>query len=95
MLNIKEDERGIILKVKVQPRSAKNEVAGVLGDALKLRITAPPVDGEANESCCKFLSKIFKVAKSQVILLSGQTGRNKQFRILGVNKERARKALRL
>ena len=56
MVNIKETEDGVILQVHVVPRSAKSEISGFQGDALKLRITAPPVEGQANADCIRCLS---------------------------------------
>ena len=71
----------LLLNIKVQPRASKDELAEVLGDSLKVRITAPPVDGAANKHLIAFLAKIFKVSKSQVTLISGETGREKRLRI--------------
>lgn len=71
----------LILHLKIQPRASRDEFAEVLGDQLKLRITAPPVDGKANAHLVKFLSKAFKVPKSEVEILSGETGRDKRLRI--------------
>ena len=68
----------LILRVKVQPRASKDEIAEILGDSLKIRITAPPVDGKANQHLLTFLAKVFRVAKTRVILLSGETGRDKR-----------------
>ena len=65
------------LFLRVQPKASKDEFAEILGDRIKLRITAPPVDGKANKHLLKFLSKAFKVAKKNIILKSGETGRNK------------------
>lgn len=73
----------LILKIHVQPKASRDEVAGLHGDSLKIRITAPPVDGMANERLIRFLAKIFKVAKSGILLVSGETGRDKIFRIKG------------
>jgi hypothetical protein len=74
-------ENDLLLSIKVQPRASKDELAEVLGDSLKVRITAPPVDGEANKHLIAFLAKIFKVSKSQVTLISGETGRDKRLRV--------------
>lgn len=71
----------LILNVKVQPKASKDEIAGELGDALKVRITAPPVDGKANKHLIAYLAKLFGVAKSNIELLSGDTGRDKRLRI--------------
>ena len=65
------------LFLRVQPKASKDEFAEVLGDRIKLRITAPPVDGKANKHVIKLLSKFFKVPKNQITLKSGDTNRNK------------------
>jgi len=71
----------LILRVRVQPKASRDEFCGLQGEALKVRITAPPVDGKANAHLIKFLAKQFGVAKSAVTLLSGETGRDKRLRI--------------
>lgn len=71
----------LLLSIKVQPRASKDELAEILGDSLKIRITAPPVDGAANKHLIAFLAKVFKVSKSQVTLMSGETGRDKRLRV--------------
>lgn len=68
----------LILRIKVQPRASKDEIAEILGDSLKIRITAPPIDGKANQHLLTYLAKLFKVAKSRITLLSGETGREKR-----------------
>jgi uncharacterized protein (TIGR00251 family) len=75
------DGDDLVLDLKVQPRASRDELAEVLGDRLKVRITAPPVDGKANDHLMKFLAKTFRVARSDVTMLSGQTGRDKRLRI--------------
>ena len=77
-LFIKETPGGLIFKVRVQPRSSRNQVSGLYGDALKINLTAPPVDNAANKACVAFLAKLLSVAKSSVTIVSGHTGRNKQ-----------------
>lgn len=72
----------MILDVHVQPRAAKDEIVGTHGDRLKIRIVAPPVDGKANRHLIGFLAEVFQVAKRDVVLLAGETGRDKRFRIL-------------
>jgi uncharacterized protein (TIGR00251 family) len=81
MLPVREDDGGVIFKVYVQPRSKKNEIKGLHGDALKIKITAPPVDGAANAMCISYLAKCLKTSKSSVDIVSGHTGRNKQVRV--------------
>ncbi len=84
MLNIKEDSAGISLKIRVQPRASKNQVSGVMDGALKIRIMAPPVDGAANKACCAFIAELLGVAKGQVAVTQGHTGRNKTLRVDGL-----------
>jgi uncharacterized protein (TIGR00251 family) len=72
----------LLLDVHVQPRAGRDEIAGVHGSRLKIRITAPPVDGKANSHLIAFLAGVFQVAKRDVVLVSGETGREKRFRIL-------------
>lgn len=89
MLYIKKVDDGIIFKVRVQPRASANELAGVMKDAVKLRLTAPPVEGKANEACRAFLARLFSVTRAQVQILSGSTGRNKIIKVQGVSPEMA------
>lgn len=73
----------VILALRIQPKASRDQIAGIQGGQLKIRITAPPVDGKANEHLRAFLAKTFRVAKSQVSVLSGETGRDKRVRIVG------------
>lgn len=75
---IQENSNGIILKILVQPRSSKNMIAGLHGDALKIKLTAPPVDGAANKMCIQHLAKWLKVPKSSIEIISGQSSRTKR-----------------
>lgn len=68
----------LTLQIRLQPRASKDEIIGWHGDALKIRITAPPVDGKANKHLLAFLAKQFKVPSAQVTLVSGLTGRDKR-----------------
>ena len=77
MLFIQENSRGVKFKVFVQPRSSKNMITGLHGDALKIKLTAPPVDNAANKMCIKFLSKSLQVSKSSIEIISGHTSRTK------------------
>ncbi|OAT81778.1 DUF167 domain-containing protein [Desulfotomaculum copahuensis] len=88
MLWVREDENGVLFKVRVQPRAAKNQLAGLYEDALRVRLTAPPVDGEANEACRVFLARLLAVPRSQVDIVSGHTGRNKVIRVAGAKREK-------
>jgi len=75
------DGEDLLLNVYLQPRASRDEIIGAHGDALKIRITAPPVDGQANAHLVRFLAKTFGVARSQIQLVSGETARTKQLRI--------------
>jgi uncharacterized protein (TIGR00251 family) len=78
MLQIAEKRAGLTFKIAVQPRSSRNQVAGLKGDALKVRLTAPPVDGAANKACLQFLAKALGVPKSNLSIQSGERGRTKR-----------------
>ena len=75
------DGTDLILNLRIQPRAAHDEIVGPLGNTLKIRLTAPPVDGKANEHLRGFLGKLCGVAKSQVTVLSGDTSREKRVRV--------------
>jgi hypothetical protein len=75
------DGEDLILDCHLQPKASKDEFAGLHGERLKIRLTAPPVDGKANAHLQAFLAKAFGVAKSQVTLESGELNRQKRLRI--------------
>ena len=78
-------ERGTVsVAVRVQPRASKNEIAGVVGDALKIRLQAPAVEDRANEALCAFLAELLKRPKSAVRILAGERSRTKRVEIFGV-----------
>jgi uncharacterized protein len=76
-------EDSLILRVYVQPRASKNQICGIQGEELKIRLTSPPVDGAANKLCREFVADLFDVSKSSVEIISGKTSRHKRLRILG------------
>jgi len=78
MLWIQETRDGVIFKITVQPRGSRNEIAGLQGDAMKIRLTAPPVEGAANKMCVEFLAKSLNVRKSVVEIIRGRTSRSKK-----------------
>ncbi|MHB1127864.1 MAG: DUF167 domain-containing protein [Bacillota bacterium] len=86
-MKITQNEGALEIQVKIQPRAARNEVVGVLGEALKLRLTAPPVDGAANASCQSFLAQWLGVPKRAVTIISGHKSRIKTVRIEGLSRE--------
>ncbi len=73
----------VLLTLHIQPGAKKTEVVGRHGDALKLRLAAPPVDGKANEALITFLAKILGMPKAQISLVAGQTSRSKRVSIIG------------
>ncbi|MCF7848965.1 MAG: DUF167 family protein [Kiritimatiellales bacterium] len=76
-----EKDGDIVINLRIIPRAAKNAVQGLHGDALKIRLQAPPVEGKANQALVKFLSKHWKIPRADIEILSGETGRNKRIRI--------------
>ncbi len=86
-LSVQEWQDGVTLKIKVQPRAGRNVVQGILGDALKVALTAAPVDGEANREVVDFIAQVFKVKTAQVKIQSGEKSRNKTVKIVGITRE--------
>lgn len=74
---------GVELRVLVQPRASRDQLAGVQGDELKLRLAAPPVDGAANAACCAYFAKLCKLPKSHVTLIAGESSRHKRVLLAG------------
>jgi uncharacterized protein (TIGR00251 family) len=93
MIEVYDTPAGATLAVKVQPRARKNAVTGELGGVLKLALTAPPVDGKANEVCVEFLANLLKVPRSSVTIASGHSGRRKVVRVAGLTAEAVRRQL--
>jgi uncharacterized protein (TIGR00251 family) len=75
------------VKLKVHPRAKVNRVSGRLGDAYKLHLSAPAVDGKANEACIRFFSDLMHVSQSQIRIVSGLTSRIKVVEIVGVTQD--------
>jgi len=84
MVAIHEHDGNVTFAVRVHPRAKTDAITGELGDALKVSLTAPPLDGRANEACIAFFAKLLKVPRSSVTIASGQAGRNKVIRVAGV-----------
>lgn len=72
----------LTLNVRVQPRASRDEIVGIQGHYLKIRITAPPVDGKANAHLIQFLAREFGVPKARISLIGGETGREKRLQIV-------------
>ena len=84
---------GVRLRLRIQPRASREEIAGVAGDTIRIRLTAPPVNGTANEALVRFLAVLLKVRRSAVELVSGQTGRTKLVAVTGVSVEETEQRL--
>lgn len=84
---IRETTKGVLLPVRAVPRASKNEIQGIYNDAVKIRLTTPPVDGKANAALIKFLSKTLGVPRAHITLSNGDTGRNKIFLITGIARD--------
>jgi uncharacterized protein (TIGR00251 family) len=93
MIQVHDTEAGATFAVKVHPRAKKNAITGEGGDAMKLALTAPPVDGKANDACIEFFAKLLKVSRSSVTIAAGQTSRNKVIRVAGISAEEVRSRL--
>jgi uncharacterized protein (TIGR00251 family) len=83
MASVQEFANGISFKVKVHPRARKDAITGTLGDALKLSLTAPPVEGRANDACIEFFAQLLKVPRASITIASGRSSRLKVIRIAG------------
>ena len=86
-------DSGAILVIRVQPRSSENALVGWSGDTVKLRVTAPPVEGAANTACLLVLSKLLDVPLMHLSLVKGEHSRNKVVRILGLTEEQVQARL--
>jgi uncharacterized protein (TIGR00251 family) len=86
---------GIAVRVRVQPRASRTELAGTLGDELKVRVAAPPVDGQANEELVRFLAKQLRVPRSAVTIVSGTGSRSKVAEVEGIGAGAAAQLLGL
>ncbi|MBN1662895.1 MAG: YggU family protein [Deltaproteobacteria bacterium] len=84
MIPFKETKDGVVFHVRVLPRSSRCEVAGIRDDALKLKITAPPVEGQANEECIRFLADRLGVSKSRVHITGGHKSKKKTICVAGI-----------
>lgn len=82
----RRDGSDVILQIRVQPRASHDALVGVIGDCLKVRLTAPPVEGRANKHLIAYLARLFGVPKKSVILERGDTSQRKQLRIRSPKK---------
>lgn len=87
MLDIQERDGAVILQIRVQPRASRDEIAGEMNGALKIRLQAPAVEDRANEALVEFLARLLKTPKSAVRILSGERSRSKRLEIRGVTRQ--------
>jgi uncharacterized protein (TIGR00251 family) len=95
VISVHETAEGVTFTVKVQPGARRNATLGELGDALKISLTAPPLDGRANEACIELLSHALRVPRSRVSIVSGRTSRRKLIRVTGITATQLRERLQL
>jgi uncharacterized protein (TIGR00251 family) len=93
MIDVRANGSGVRLKVHVQPRARHSRIDGAFGDALKVRVTAPPTDGKANAEVIDLLSDLFGVTRAAIAIVAGHTSRQKIVAIDGLTIAEARRAL--
>ena len=93
MIPIRDIAGGASFAVRVQPRAKRNAIAGSVGDALKLALTSPPIEGRANQACIEFLARLLDVPRSSIQIAAGEASRNKVIRVFGLNAEGVRERL--
>ena len=93
MIAVQQQGDSAAFPVKVHPRARRERIAGVLGNAVKLEIPAPPVEGRANEACIQFFADLLKVPRSSVTIAAGNSSRNKVIRVVGISAARVEQTL--
>lgn len=91
---LKQHADGVIISVKVQPRASRDEIGDVLGNELKIKVTAPPVDSAANEALVRFVAATLQCSRGDIQLVRGKTSRHKQLFVRGLTIEDAAAKLR-
>jgi uncharacterized protein len=94
MIPIRKSAGAVTFAVKVHPRAKNDGITGEVGNAVKVALNAPPVDGKANEACIRFLAEILRVPRSSVTIAAGETNRNKLIRVTGVSVAQVEESLR-
>jgi uncharacterized protein (TIGR00251 family) len=82
---LRPDADGLLLAVKLQPRASVNEICGLLGDELRIKVTAPPVDAAANEALLRLLADVLDCPRSRIALVRGRTSRHKILQLRGLS----------
>ena len=86
---------GVSFAIKVHPRAKRNGIGGEVGDALKVSLTAPPVDGRANDGCIALFAILLNVSRSSITIAAGHSSRNKVIRVTGLTAQQVRDRLHL
>lgn len=94
MIKLIEKGDGVDLSLRVQPNAKKEEICGVTDGALKIKVTAPPREGEANEACIRLLSKTLKIPRGKISIRGGSKSRLKRIRIAGVKPKELQSLLK-
>lgn len=87
MVTIRNISGGVSFAVRVHPRARKNAMTGMVGEAIKLAVTAPPIEGRANAAVIEFFADFFEIPRSSITIASGAASRTKVLRIGGMSKE--------
>jgi uncharacterized protein len=90
VIALHETAAGVTFAIKVQPRARRNAVVGEMGGAVKIALTAPPVDGRANQACIEFLAELLSLPRSAIEIVSGQSSRSKVIRVAGISVQQLR-----
>ena len=93
-MRIKPCDNGIRISAIIQPRSSKNEAKGVYNDALKIRLTSPPVDGEANKACMQLFAKWLGISPSKISIIQGLSSKNKIIEVTDLTKKQFHEILK-
>jgi uncharacterized protein len=93
MVDLRANGDNITFSVRVQPRASRSQIAGEIDGMLKIRVAAPPVEGEANEELIRLIAKLFEIPRANVALIAGQSSKNKLVRVSGISLERCKKVL--
>jgi len=94
MIPVRDTHAGATFQVKVQPRARKNAITGTIGEALKVALTAPPIEGRANEACVALFAQLLNVPRSSVTIAAGESSRNKLIRVSGLSAAQVESKLR-
>ena len=90
---LKEHDGGVVVDVVLQPRASRNEVTGIQGGRLKIKVTSPPVEGMANKKLCGFLADLLGIGKQRVQVIAGQAARIKRVKISDVSMDEVQRKL--